>query len=129
MIEAVAEGRQRRATDEDRLSETFAVLANSTRRALLLKLREGEFNVNELAEPFNLTLPAISKHLKVLEQAGLIVRSQRGQYRPCELNAVPLHDAAVWIDQYRPDWEARLDQLGRYVNRLDHHQSEEVAND
>ena len=73
--------------DEDRLSETFAALANSTRRAILARLAEGEANVNELAEPFDMTLPAISKHIKVLERAGLIIRGQRAQYRPCTLDA------------------------------------------
>jgi len=78
------------AIDEERLSETFAALANSTRRAIVARLAEGEATVNELAEPFELTLPAISKHIKVLEQAGLVVRTQRAQYRPCTLDAAPL---------------------------------------
>ena len=78
------------AIDEDRLSETFAALANSTRRAILARLAEGEATVNELAEPFEMTLPAISKHIKVLERAGLVVRGQRAQYRPCALDAAPL---------------------------------------
>src|ERR671939_449571 len=91
------------ATDE-RLDETFAALANSTRRAILARLAEGAANVNELAEPFELTLPAISKHIKVLERAGLVVRSQRAQYRPCALDAAPLQQVSSWAEQYREVW-------------------------
>ncbi|NNC79200.1 MAG: winged helix-turn-helix transcriptional regulator [Acidimicrobiales bacterium] len=103
---------------EDRLSETFAALANETRRAILARLTEGEANVNELAEPFDMTLPAISKHLKVLEHAGLIIRGQRAQYRPCALNASPLQEVAAWTEQYRPVWESRFDQMGDYLQQL-----------
>ena len=88
--------------EEDRLSETFAALANTTRRAILARLAEGEANVNELAEPFDLTLPAISKHIKVLESAGLVVRGQRAQFRPCTLDPTPLEAISTWTEQYRP---------------------------
>ena len=89
------------AVDDDRLDETFAALANTTRRAILARLAEGEASVNELAEPFELTLPAISKHIKVLEQAGLVVRSRRAQYRPCALDATRLEEVSTWAEQYR----------------------------
>src|SRR5664279_5957434 len=88
--------------DEDRLSETFAALANSTRRAILARLADGAATVNELAEPFALTLPAISKHIKVLERAGLVKRGQHAQYRPCALEAAPLKEVSTWAEQYRP---------------------------
>jgi DNA-binding transcriptional ArsR family regulator len=104
--------------DEDRLSETFAALANSTRRAILARLAEGEANVNELAEPFDLTLPAISKHIKVLERAGLVARGQRAQYRPCTLEPAPLAELSSWAEQYRPVWEARFEQLDDYLTQL-----------
>src|SRR6266550_3037608 len=91
-------------TGEDRLSETFAALANSTRRAILARLAEGEATVNELAEPFAMTLPAISKHIKVLERAGLVTRGQRAQYRPCTLDAAPLEEISTWAEQYRSVW-------------------------
>src|SRR6266550_8283648 len=106
------------AVDEDRLSETFAALANPTRRAILARLAQGEANVNELAEPFDLTLPAISKHLKVLERAGLIVRTQRAQFRPCSLDPRPLAEISTWAEQYRPVWEARFDRLDHYIRDL-----------
>ena len=104
--------------DDERLDETFAALANSTRRAILARLARGEANVNELAEPFDLTLPAISKHLKVLERAGLIVRGQRAQYRPCTLDATPLQEVSTWAEQYRPIWEARFDRMDDYIKQL-----------
>jgi DNA-binding transcriptional ArsR family regulator len=107
--------------DEDRLSETFAALASSTRRAILARLAQGEANVNELAGPFDLTLPAISKHIKVLERAGLVVRSQRAQYRPCALDAAPLEEISAWAEQYRPVWEARFDRMSDYLTRLRSH--------
>ncbi|HZW43011.1 MAG TPA: metalloregulator ArsR/SmtB family transcription factor [Dermatophilaceae bacterium] len=109
------------AAKEDRLDETFAALANSTRRAILTRLTEGEANVNQLAEPFKLSLPAISKHLKVLEQAGLIVRGQRAQYRPCTLDAAPLEEVSTWAEQYRPIWEARFDRMDTYLQQLQQH--------
>lgn len=106
------------ATDEDRLSETFAALANSTRRAILARLAEGEATVNELAEPFDMTLPAISKHIKVLQRAGLVVRGQRAQYRPCALDAALLEDVSTWAEQYRPVWEARFNRMDDYLTQL-----------
>ncbi|MDQ6614416.1 MAG: metalloregulator ArsR/SmtB family transcription factor [Actinomycetota bacterium] len=104
--------------DEDRLSETFAALANSTRRAILARLVKGEATVNELAEPFAMTLPAISKHIKVLERAGLIMRGQRAQFRPCALDAAPLEQVSTWAEQYRTVWEARFDRLDDYIKQL-----------
>ena len=104
--------------DEARLSETFAALANSTRRAILARLAQGESNVGELAEPFDLTLPAISKHLKVLERAGLVVRGQRAQFRPCILDPAPLEEISTWAEQYRPVWEGRFDRLDDYIRDL-----------
>ncbi len=106
------------AIDEDRLSETFAALTNTTRRAILARLAQGEANVNELAEPFDMTLPAISKHIKVLERAGLVARGHRAQYRPCTLEAAPLAELSSWAEQYRPVWEARFDQMNDYVTQL-----------
>src|SRR3954454_16659542 len=97
--------------DDDRLSETFAALANSTRRAILARLAAGEATVNELAEPFALTLPAISKHIKVLEHAGLVRRGARAQYRPCALDAAPLQQVSTWAEQYRTVWEASFDRM------------------
>ena len=106
------------AIDDDRLSETFAVLANSTRRAILARLARGEATVNELAEPFDLTLPAISKHIKVLERAGLVVRGHRAQYRPCGLDAAPLEEVATWAEQYRPVWEDRFNHMRDFIAEL-----------
>ncbi len=103
---------------EDRLDETFAALANSTRRAMLARLAQGEANVNQLAEPFDLSLPAISKHLKVLERAGLIVRGHRAQFRPCTLDAARLEAVSTWAEQYRPLWEARLDRMDTYLQHV-----------
>ena len=106
------------AIDEDRLSQTFAALANSTRRAIVARLAEGEATVNELAEPFEMTLPAISKHIKVLERAGLVMRGQRAQYRPCALDAAPLHEVSTWAEQYRAVWEASFDRMDGYLEQL-----------
>src|SRR3954467_3173463 len=106
------------AIDDNRLDETFAALANSTRRAILARLAEGQATVNELAEPFEMTLPAISKHIKVLERAGLVVRGQRAQYRPCALDATPLKEVSTWAEQYRPVWKRRFDRMDRYLARL-----------
>jgi DNA-binding transcriptional ArsR family regulator len=103
---------------EDRLDATFAALANSTRRAILSRLAEGEANVNQLAQPFKLSLPAISKHLKVLEGAGLIVRGRQAQFRPCSLDAAPLQEVSTWAEQYRPVWEARFERMDRYLTQL-----------
>src|SRR5436305_9541680 len=107
--------------DEDRLSETFAALANSTRRAILARLAEGAATVNERGEPFELTLPAISKHIKVLERAGLVRRAQQAQYRPCALDPAPLEELSTWADQYRPVWEARFDRMDDYLAQLRPH--------
>ena len=103
--------------DEDRLSETFSALANSTRRAILARLADGAASVNELAEPFAMTLPAISKHIKVLERAGLVARSQRAQYRPCSIDAGPLEEVASWAEQYRSIWEDRFDRMDIYIEQ------------
>jgi len=105
-------------SDEDRLDQTFAALANTTRRAILARLAEGEATVNELAEPFNMSLPAISKHIKVLERAGLIIQGQKAQYRPCTIEVTPLQEISKWTEQYRHIWEERFDQLDNYINQL-----------
>jgi DNA-binding transcriptional ArsR family regulator len=106
------------AIDDERLTETFAALANPTRRGILARLAAGAATVNELAEPFALTLPAVSKHIKVLERAGLVVRGHRAQYRPCALDAAPLADVATWAEQYRRVWESRFDQMDDYLMQL-----------
>lgn len=103
---------------DDHLSATFAALADPTRRAILTRLTSGEVSVTELAKPFDMTLPAVTKHLKVLEKAGLIQRGREAQWRPCRLRAAPLQDAARWIDQYRRFWEESLDRLGDYLRDL-----------
>src|SRR4029077_15686216 len=102
----------------DRLSETFGALADPTRRAILARLASGEASVTELAEPFDMSLPAISKHLKVLERAGLIVRGREAQWRPCRLQADPLKAAAGWIGEYRHHWENNLNALEQYLEKL-----------
>lgn len=102
----------------DSLSTTFAALADPTRRAILARLAEGEASVTELAEPFAISLPAVSKHLKVLERAGLIARSREAQSRPCQLEASPLKDAADWIDHYRAFWTESFDRLDKYLDEL-----------
>lgn len=101
--------------DEERLDATFAALANSTRRRILQRLAEGEASVTELAEPFELSLPAISRHLRVLQEAGLVRQGRRAQYRPCAIEAQPLAAAADWTEQYRPIWEARFDRMEEYL--------------
>ena len=103
---------------EEQLDETFAALANSTRRAILRRLAEGEASVNEIAEPFDMTLPAVSRHIKVLESAGLIVRGRHAQYRPCGLDAAPLEAVSDWAEQYRPIWERRFDRMDDYLATL-----------
>jgi len=103
---------------DDKLDLAFAALANSTRRAILARLAKGEATVNELAEPFNMSLPAISKHIKVLERAGLITQGQKAQYRPCTIDVTPLQEVSKWTEQYRPIWEARFDQMENYINQL-----------
>ncbi|WP_137820335.1 helix-turn-helix transcriptional regulator [Pseudomonas sp. 2FG] len=102
----------------DQLSATFAALADPTRRAILARLAVGETTVTELAEPFEMTLPAVTKHLKVLERAGLISRGREAQWRPCRLEAKPLEGVADWVGQYRQFWEARLDRLEDYLREL-----------
>jgi DNA-binding transcriptional ArsR family regulator len=105
-------------SDDDRLSQTFAALANSTRRAILARLADGEATVNELAEPFNMSLPAISKHIKVLERAGLITQGKKAQYRPCTIDVTPLKDISKWTEQYRHIWEARFDRMDNFISQL-----------
>jgi DNA-binding transcriptional ArsR family regulator len=102
----------------DHLSNTFAALADPTRRAILARLITGERSVTELAEPFEMSLPAVSKHLRVLERAGLIVRGREAQWRPCRLEAGPLKEVADWTERYRDLWEGRLDRLDRYLKQL-----------
>lgn len=102
----------------DRLSTTFAALSDPTRRAILARLISGEAPVMELAEPFDMTLPAVTKHLKVLENAGLIVRGREAQWRPCRLEAGPLKEVAGWVEHYRRFWEQRLDRLDNYLHEL-----------
>jgi DNA-binding transcriptional ArsR family regulator len=102
----------------DQLSSTFAALADPTRRAILARLALGETSVTELAEPFQMSMPAVSKHLKVLERAGLIARGREAQWRPCRLEAAPLKSAAQWIEEYRRFWEESLDRLGEYLNQI-----------
>jgi len=106
-------------TSPDQLSLTFAALADPTRRAILARLAAaGELSVKELARPFAISAPAITKHLKALQRAGLITRSRRAQWRPCQLDARPLAEAATWIDQYRQHWDDRLDRLDAYLREL-----------
>ncbi len=100
------------------LNATFSALADPTRRAILARLAAGESSVTELAEPFEMSLPAISKHLKVLERAGLIARGREAQWRPCRLEARPLRDAANWLEHYRRFWEESFDRLGEYLREL-----------
>jgi DNA-binding transcriptional ArsR family regulator len=102
----------------DRLSTTFAALADPTRRAILTRLMTGEVSVTELAEPFDMSLPAISKHLKVLERAGLIARGREAQWRPCRLEAGPMKDASDWLEHYRKFWEQSFDRLDDYLREL-----------
>ena len=104
--------------DDTRLDKTFAALANSTRRAILARLAKGEATVNELAEPFNMSLPAISKHIKVLERAGLITQGQKAQYRPCTIDVRPLQEISKWTEQYRHIWEESFDRMENYINQL-----------
>lgn len=103
---------------QDHLSSTFSALADPTRRAILARLTFGECTVNELAEPFNVSLPAITKHLKVLENAGLIERSRQAQYRPCKLKPEPLKAANTYIESYRQFWEESFDRLEAYLKEL-----------
>lgn len=109
----------------DRLSLTLAALADPTRRAILARLAGGEASVKELAEPFAMSLPAVSKHLKVLEKAGLIARGHKAQWRPCRLEAAPLQDVAGWIDGYRRFWDESFDRLDGYLQQLQQVRSDE----
>ena len=102
-------------TSADQLSVTFAALADPTRRAILARLSQGQTSVGELSKPFDISAPAISKHLKVLEHAGLITRGRDAQWRPCQLRAVPLEAAAEWIDDYRKFWSESFDRLSDYL--------------
>lgn len=103
---------------QDRLSQTLSALADPTRRAILARLAEGDASVNELAAPFAISQPAISKHLKVLEQAGLISRGRKAQLRPCRLEAAPLRDLAGWLESYRRFWDQSFDRLDAYLKEL-----------
>ena len=105
-------------SEDDKLSQIFAALANATRRAILARLAEGEATVNELAEPFAMSLPAISKHIRVLERAGLIIQGQKAQYRPCTIDVSPLEEVSKWTEQYRHIWEGRFDQMDDYIKNL-----------
>ena len=102
----------------DHLSLTFGALADPTRRAILARLRKGGASVTELAEPFDMSLPAVSKHLKVLERAGLVTRGREAQWRPCALEAGPLREVDDWVERYRDLWEQRLDRLDDYLKEL-----------
>jgi DNA-binding transcriptional ArsR family regulator len=106
------------ATASDPISSTFAALADPTRRAILARLSGGEASVTEIAQPFEMSLPAVSKHLKVLERAGLIARGREAQWRPCRLDARPLKDAADWVERYRRHWEESFDRLDEYLKDL-----------
>jgi DNA-binding transcriptional ArsR family regulator len=103
---------------QNHFSTTFVALADPTRRAILARLASGETSVTELAEPFQMSLPAVTKHLKVLERAGLISRGRQAQWRPCKLEAQPLRDATGWMEQYRQFWDERLDRLENYLIEL-----------
>lgn len=102
----------------DQLSVTFAALADPTRRAILARVAQGEATVMELAEPFELKLPTVSKHLKVLRQAGLVTQGRQAQWRPCRLEPAPLKDVADWVERYRESWEERMGQLDDYLQEL-----------
>ncbi|TYC75663.1 winged helix-turn-helix transcriptional regulator [Stappia sp. BW2] len=105
-------------TESEQLDATFAALANPTRRALLAHLAKGEATVNALAEPFDMTLPAVSRHIRVLEKAGLVTRGKDAQFRPCKLNAAPLRVVANWADQYREIWELRFDAMDSVLQSM-----------
>jgi DNA-binding transcriptional ArsR family regulator len=102
----------------DRLSATFAAIADPTRRAILARLASGDASVTEIAEPFRMSMPAVSKHLKVLERAGLVARAREAQWRPCRLEAAPLRDVAVWTEHYRRFWEQSFARLDDYLEEL-----------
>lgn len=112
------------SSPEDHLSATFAALADPTRRAILSRLLSGERSVGELAEPFRMSLPAVSKHLRVLERAGLITQRREAQWRRCRIQGSPLKEVSDWTAQYRGIWEERLDRLGEYITQLSQTQKE-----
>jgi DNA-binding transcriptional ArsR family regulator len=112
---------------EDQLSLTFSALADPTRRAILARLVQGDATVNQLAEPFDLRLPTVSKHLKVLQRAGLVAQGRKAQWRPCRLRAEPLKQAAEWVDRFRANWEERFEQLDTFLLEL--HQQEKHRDD
>jgi DNA-binding transcriptional ArsR family regulator len=116
------------ATVPDNLSTTLAALADPTRRAILARLARGEATVTEIAEPFAMSLPAVSRHLKVLARAGLISRSREAQWRPCKLEAEPLRDVSDWVEQYRQLWDERLDRLEAYLHELQHKEQKHARN-
>jgi DNA-binding transcriptional ArsR family regulator len=116
-------------TETDILSTTFAALADPTRRAILARLAKGQATVTELAAPFDLSLPAISKHLRVLQRARLIEQGRQAQWRPCRLNPAPLRDVADWIGQYRTHWEESFDRLDAYLRELNDDQGQNKEND
>jgi DNA-binding transcriptional ArsR family regulator len=109
----------------DHLSTTFSALADPTRRSILAKLAKGEKSVNELAQPFDMSLPAISKHLKVLEKAGLITRGKEAQWRPCRLKANHLKEVADWVEEFRRFWEGSFDRLDEYLQELQQQETKE----
>jgi DNA-binding transcriptional ArsR family regulator len=114
----------------DQLSSTFAALADPTRRAILARLADGEATVTELAKPFEMSLPAVSKHLKVLERAGLIARGRSAQWRPCRLEPAPLRDANEWLERYRQFWDESFDRLAEHLRELqDEARKEEQRDD
>ena len=115
--------------DPERLDDTFAALADPTRRAILARLMAGEASVTELAEPFTISLPAVSKHLKVLEQAGLIARGREAQWRPCRLEADPLKEVADWVEGYRRFWEQSQERYDRLDDYLREAQGKEPPDD
>ena len=113
----------------DELSNTFFALADPTRRAILARLASGEATVNELAEPFHLKLPTVSKHLKVLQRAGLVSQGRKAQWRPCRLEPAPLKDVADWVDRYRRIWDERLSRLDAYLIELQEKEKSRDDND
>jgi DNA-binding transcriptional ArsR family regulator len=116
-------------TEADPLSVTFAALADPTRRAILARLAQGQASVKELAMPFDISQPAISKHLRVLEQAGLIEQGRQAQWRPRRLRADPLRDVATWIGQYRPHWEESFERLDAFLRDIQEHPQHERGTD
>src|SRR5688572_8718879 len=112
----------------DQLRTTFAALADPTRRAILARLASGECSVTALAEPFDMSMPAVSKHLRVLERAGLIARGREAQWRPCRIEPAPLKEVAEWAERYRAIWEQRFDRLDTYLKELEHKEHKETKN-